>query len=174
MSHRTRTPQELRMYETLAKHKRGLEETMERVAWIVQSQKQEGARQNKHNVLVPARNDPKQGGARQNQLMPHNVLVPASGARSHPGGSAAACAAPCPRASERSPVKFAQVRAVMQAAVATSRFYAPCFRGAVRALRSSADEHPFEIFTQARTNRGQQTSRRPSTSPFPASRRHTQ
>jgi hypothetical protein len=54
---------------------------------VLQSRKQEGARQNKrmpHNVLVPARNDPKQEGARQNQLMPQNVLVPAQNA---PGNS---------------------------------------------------------------------------------------
>jgi len=84
----TRTAQELRILEDFAKYKRGVEETMEQVAWIAQSQKQDGAGQNKYNVPVPARNDPKQGGARQNQIVPaqndpkqggarQNQLVPA-------------------------------------------------------------------------------------------------
>jgi hypothetical protein len=63
------------MLEEYAEHNRGLEETMQQVARIVQSQKQEGARQNQHNVPVSARNDPKQGGARQNQPMPRDELV---------------------------------------------------------------------------------------------------
>ena len=54
-----------------------------------------------------------------------------------PGGSAA-CAVPCPRASERSPVKvWPAVRAVVQSAVATSQFCEACLRAATRALRWS-------------------------------------